>query len=110
MAPKAYSSNGDGSSGDDVLDTKNRRHVGDQWAVFGAATTTQPAAVADAVVADPVDVPAGGVGAAAGGWDTAANRDLAITRINLAWDLVIEQKAQLNALLARLRTLGVIAT
>lgn len=28
------------------------------------------------------DVPAGGTGAAAGGWDTAGNRDLAITRIN----------------------------
>lgn len=35
------------------------------------------------------DVPAGGVGTAAGGWDTAANRDAAI--------------ASINALLARLR-------
>ena len=97
---------GDGT----VVELKNYRHLGAEWGIYGAATSTQPAAVADAVVTDPVDVPAGGVGAAAGGWDTAANRDLAITRINLAWDLVIEQKAQLNALLARLRTLGVIAT
>lgn len=29
-----------------------------------------------------LDVPAGGTGAAAGGWDTAGNRDLAIARIN----------------------------
>lgn len=41
------------------------------------------------------DVPAGGVGAAAGGWDTAANRDAAI--------------ASINALLARVRTHGLIA-
>ncbi len=41
------------------------------------------------------DVPAGGVGTAAGGWDTAVNRDAAITSI--------------NALLARLRTHGLIA-
>lgn len=30
-----------------------------------------------------LDVPAGGTGAAAGGWDTAVNRNLAITAINL---------------------------
>lgn len=27
-------------------------------------------------------IPAGGIGVAAGGWDTAANRDIAITNIN----------------------------
>ncbi len=36
-----------------------------------AALTTEPAAA-----------PAGGTGAAAGGWDTAGNRDTAITCIN----------------------------
>lgn len=36
-----------------------------------AALTTEPAAA-----------PAGGTGAAAGGWDTAGNRDTAITAIN----------------------------
>lgn len=47
--------------------------------------------------------PAGGTGAAAGGWDTAANRDLAIAAIN-------ETKAQVNLILTALRTAGIIAT
>lgn len=42
-----------------------------------------------------LNVPAGGTGAAAGGWDTAVNRDLAITAINLA--------------LTQLRAMGIIA-
>ena len=42
------------------------------------------------------DAPAGGTGAAAGGWDTAANRDAAI--------------ASINAVLSRLETLGFFAT
>lgn len=46
-------------------------------------------------------VPAGGTGAAAGGWDTAANRNTAITTIT-------EIKAQVNLILARLRTAGII--
>ena len=42
---------------------------------------------ADLVAATPaaavaIAAPVGGVGAAAGGWDTAGNRDLAITTIN----------------------------
>jgi hypothetical protein len=41
-----------------------------------------------------LNVPAGGTGAAAGGWDTAVNRDLAIVAINLA--------------LVQLRSLGII--
>ncbi len=32
------------------------------------------------------NVPVGGTGAAAGGWDTSGNRDLAITRINQVFD------------------------
>lgn len=46
-------------------------------------------------------VPAGGTGAAAGAWDTAANRNTAITTIT-------EIKAQVNLILARLRTAGII--
>lgn len=48
--------------------------------------------------------PAGGVGAAAGAWDTAANRDLAIAAFN---NLRIDHDAlftQFNSLLAVLRT------
>lgn len=48
-------------------------------------------------------IPAGGVGAAAGGWDTAGNRDTAIVTIG-------EIKTQLNDLLAKLRAHGIIAT
>lgn len=87
-------------------------------AVASVATAT-PAAVADAV---PAAAPAGGTGAAAGGWDTAANRDAAITTINglvtLASSnktaindlrtLVDEQKTQINALLAELRNRKII--
>jgi hypothetical protein len=46
--------------------------------------------------------PAGGVGATAGAYDTAANRDALIAT-------VAELKAQVNALLARLRTAGILA-
>ena len=55
---------------------------------FNAAPVVQGASVADA--------PAGGTGAAAGGWDTAANRDLAI--------------AAINNVISRLEALGLIAT
>jgi hypothetical protein len=47
-------------------------------------------------------IPAGGTGTAAGGWDTAGNRNTAITTAG-------EIKTQLNALLARLRTAGIVA-
>lgn len=47
-------------------------------------------------------VPAGGTGAAAGGWDTSGNRDTAITTIT-------EIKAQLNALLVQLKAAKIIA-
>lgn len=46
--------------------------------------------------------PAGGTGAAAGGWDTAGNRDTTITTIT-------EIKAQLNALLVQLKAAKIIA-
>lgn len=48
-------------------------------------------------------IPAGGTGAAAGGWDTAGNRDTAITTAG-------EIKTQLNALIAALKTAGLVAT
>lgn len=48
-------------------------------------------------------IPAGGTGAAAGGWDTAGNRDTAIVTIG-------EIKAQLNALLVELRNRKIIGT
>lgn len=83
-----------------------------------AATSTVIAA------AIPAAAPAGGVGTAAGGWDTAANRDLAIVTINDLRTYAIEQKAdfdamvadvadirsQLNSVLTSLRNIKVIAT
>lgn len=100
-------------------------------AAAAAATTTKIAA------AIPAAAPAGGTGAAAGAWDTAANRDAAITTINDLRTYAVEQKAdfdkvvddvadirtkyadavtlanetkaQLNALLAELRNRKIIA-
>lgn len=57
-----------GSWGEDIAPAIGVDHV-----VKGVAATLTAAAAA---------APAGGVGAAAGGWDTAANRDLAIATIN----------------------------
>lgn len=48
-------------------------------------------------------IPAGGTGAAAGGWDTAGNRDTAITTAS-------EIRTQVNALLTSLRNAGLIAS
>lgn len=69
-------------------------------AAAGAARETfdRQAAVADVAGL----VPAGGTGAAAGGWDTAGNRNTAITTVT-------EIKTQLNLALAAMRGAGVIA-
>jgi len=59
-------------------------------------------AVPTAAVADVAGLaPAGGVGATAGAYDTAAHRDALIAT-------VAELKAQLNSLLAKLRTAGIV--
>lgn len=56
---------------------------------FHGATPVAQRASADQAATGPA-APAGGTGAAAGGWDTAANRDLAITLINETRTLVNE--------------------
>ena len=58
------------------------------------APTPLPATVAGA--------PAGGTGVAAGGWSTAANRDLAIATIN-------NLKARVDQLEAALKAIGIVA-
>jgi len=63
-----------------------------------AILTTQ-----DAVADVAGTIPAGGTGAAAGGWDTAGNRNTAITTMS-------ELITQFNALLAELRAAKIIAT
>lgn len=70
---------------------------------------TQAAAVADAYAITATDAPAGGTGAAAGGWDTAVHRDAAIATINALVDDVTALRAKVNDLLAKLRTAGLLA-
>lgn len=65
---------------------------------FGTTSTTKPAGLTASAAA----APAGGVGAAAGGWDTAANRDAAIETIN-------NLRTRLNELEARLQSIGLLA-
>lgn len=108
-------------------------------AVASANSAAAAAATATSIAAAvPAAAPAGGVGAAEGGWDTAVNRDAAIATINglrthavemdLDYEALLvdvadirakyaavvtlanESKTQLNALLAALRTNGIIDT
>ena len=65
---------------------------------FGAAAVTKPTALTATVAA----APAGGTGTAAGGWDTSANRDLAITTIN-------NLKTRVDQLESRLQALGLLS-
>ena len=68
------------------------------------ATTIAAAVPADAAAATattiaaaiPAAAPAGGTGAAAGAWDTEANRDAAITTINDLRAYAVEQKADFD--------------
>lgn len=59
--------------------------------VPGSLTTTKLTAATAAA-------PAGGTGTAAGGWDTAANRDAAIAQINNLRTRVTEMENALKAL------------
>lgn len=61
---------------------------------YGATAVVKPAALTATAPA----APAGGTGTAAGGWDTAANRDLAIATINNLKTRVDELEAKLRAL------------
>lgn len=67
------------------------------------------AAVTDSTATNATAAPAGGTGAAAGGWDTAGNRDTAITSMNATRTLALELQTKLNALLAALRANGTIS-
>jgi len=70
----------------------------------------QGAAITNAAAATSLTPPAGGTGAAAGGYDTAANRDLMITSLsNLIVD-VADIRTQFNDLLVELRAEGTIET
>jgi hypothetical protein len=78
---------------------------GDTSGLASAATELNAlaGAIPQAAVADVAGTtPAGGTGATAGAYDTSAHRDALIAT-------VAEIKTQLNALLAELRTAGIIA-
>lgn len=99
-----------------LLKPKGGNNVG---AAVAAAATATATGIAAAV---PAAAPAGGAGLVAGGWDTADNRDLAITTINglrthaIEMDLdyeallvdVAELRTKLNSALTELRALGLI--
>lgn len=87
----------------------------DRTLTIAVATTAavgvvkQAAARADNASTIPTAAPAGGVGTAAGGWDTAANRDAAIATINGLRTALSELRTEHNDLLAKLRAAGVLA-
>lgn len=65
-------------------------------ALFGGTPAAKPTALTATVAA----APAGGTGTAAGGWDTAVNRDLAIATINNLKTRVDQLEAKLQAISA----------
>lgn len=75
-----------------------------------AGPVKKAAARADDATAIPAAAPAGGTGAAAGGWDTAVNRDAAITTINGLRTNVTNLQTAFNDLLAKLRTAGILTS
>ena len=76
----------------------------DSGAIDGAtpAGAALSAVAAFSPTAEPAAAPAGGTGMAAGGWDTAGNRDIAITTINDSRTRIEESKIQIDNLKARL--------
>lgn len=72
----------------ELLDGDGNKVLGSQAATIAAVAGTAPA---------------GGTGDAAGAYDTAENRDLAIATIN-------ENKAKLNLVIAALKAHGIIAS
>jgi predicted RecA/RadA family phage recombinase len=109
---------GDAEAGANKLVGKAVKAAGDADATVRIAlcsgdavtvTADQAAAVADAGAATATAAPAGGTGAAAGAWDTAAHRDAAIATINALVADTVALRAKINALLASLRTAGLLA-
>ena len=99
-----------GNDGNTILRLANGSKLG----FFGVTTVvratayTQTYATADKThdAITSADFPAGGAGAAAGGWDTAANRDAAITRFNALRAEVIDLKNLVNSVIDDLQAYG----
>jgi hypothetical protein len=78
---------------------------------YATAGRTVPNATTSAVTETIAAVaPAGGTGATAGGWDTAGNRDLAITTINETKAMTLALKTQQAAIAAQVLALKGVAT
>ena len=88
--------------------------------LFKGETLVSPVIVPDSLVQAPkvaslsatipAAAPAGGTGATAGAYDTAANRDIAITLLNGLRTFDIEIRAKLDAIILALRGAGIIIT
>lgn len=76
--------------------------------IIVGSTGAKAAAIAASAAAAGAVFPAGGTGAAAGAWDTAANRDAAISSYATTRTLVLELQTKLNSALAALRGAGII--
>ena len=91
--------------------TKTRRYsiVSDNGAIAAevAEVDLPGATLADAAALTAVAFPAGGTGTAAGGWDTAGNRDLAIARFAALLADVTALRTTVNTLIARARAAGI---
>lgn len=70
----------------------------------------QQSAEADLGAITASTAPAGGSGATAGAYDTSTNRDLMIASLTATQVDVAALRTKLNALLAKLRTYGIIAS
>lgn len=91
-------------------------HDGTTFGLYGVAPVARPAAYTQTYATaarthaaqTSADFPAGGAGTAAGGWSTAANRDLAIARFNaLRADLTVV-KNLLNSVIDDLQANGIL--
>ena len=92
---------GDGNNNPNIEGNLNPDKVMVSYQFTDLATAAAAAATATSIAAAvPAAAPAGGTGVAAGGWDTAANRDLAITTINDLRTHAIEMDLDYEALLA----------
>ena len=84
----------------DATAVARQNHITDAPEITSANTVAAAAATATTIAATvPAAAPAGGTGAAAGAWDTAANRNLAITTINDLRTHAIEMDLDYEALL-----------
>lgn len=73
-----------------------------------ALTQTYSTASATHAAVTQLAAPAGGTGVAAGGWSTAANRDLAIASINAARNDIANLKNFVNEVVDRLQATGIL--